>query len=207
MWKRFTGLATVVTALLLVTAACASAPATEAAPVDDHAAEEAEHEESSSEVDRILEVELNEFDIAAESFAFAAGETVEFAITNSGVVEHEFRLSNTDRVEEHLEGGHDDHDDGAMTDDEMAAMPAEEHEEDEAAHDDGEADHADEAADAVDDGEADHADEAADAVLVLAPGESGTLVFTFPNNEHDYTAIVCLLPGHYEAGMATDMSF
>ena len=192
MWKRFTGLATVVTALLLVTAACASAPATEAAPVDDHAAEEAEHEESSSEVDRILEVELNEFDIAAESFAFAAGETVEFAITNSGVVEHEFRLSNTDRVEEHLEGGHDDHDDGAMTDDEMAAMPAEEHEEDEADHDDG---------------EADHADEAADVVLVLAAGESGTLVFTFPNNEHDYTAIVCLLPGHHEAGMATDMSF
>ncbi len=207
MWKRFTGLATVVIALLLVTAACASAPATEVAVVDDQAAEEVDDhateevddhateevddhateevddhateevddhatEEASSDADRILEVELNEFDILAASFAFTPGETVEFAITNSGVVEHEFRLSNAHRVEEHLEQGHDDHDDEEQAE-----------------------------------AEAGHAGEAADAVLVLAPGESGTLMFTFPDNQDDYTAAVCLIPGHYEAGMSTDLAY
>ncbi len=159
MWKRFTGIATVLITLSLVTAACSSAVTAD----DDHVAEEVDHEETSSEVDRVVEVELTEFDIAADSFVFTPGETVEFVVTNSGVVQHEFRLSNSDRVEEHLAGGHDD--------------------------------------------EAEHSDEAEDVALVLTAGESGTLVFTFPENDHDYTAIVCLLPGHYEAGMATDLSY
>ncbi|MDK1017397.1 MAG: copper-binding protein, partial [Actinomycetota bacterium] len=58
-----------------------------------------------------------------------------------------------------------------------------------------------------DDDEAAHEAGAEDVVLVLAAGETGTLVFTFPENDHDYTAIVCLIPGHYEAGMTTDIAF
>ena len=190
MWKRFTGITYVVIALFLVTAACSSAPTIEEVADHDETVEEvADHDETVSEADRVLEVELTEFDIVADSFAFSPGETVEFVITNSGVVEHEFRLSNMDRVEEHLEGGHDDHADDEMTDEEMAAMPP-----------------ADEEAADHDDDEAEHTDEAPDAYLVLAAGESGTMVFTFPDNDHDYTMAVCLIPGHYEAGMTTDLS-
>ena len=161
----------------------------------DHDESEADHDESDANqddpnvvIDRTVEVELNEFNIEASDLVFAPGETVEFVVTNSGFVEHELRLSNQARVDEHLEGGHDDHDD-AMTDEEMAAM-----EPDEEAH--GDDDHGDDGHDTM---------EAQDVVLELAAGESGTLVFTFPDNESDYTAAVCLIPDHYEAGMAVDI--
>ena len=150
--------------------------------------EEANHDETDGAIDRTVEVELNEFAIEATNLVFAPGETIEFMVTNSGVVEHELRLSNQARVDEHLEGGHADHDE-AMTDEEMAAMdPGEAGHEDDGHQDDG------------------HAMEAADAVLTLAAGESGTLIFTFPDNDQDFTAAVCLIPGHYEAGMATNIT-
>ncbi len=205
MWKRFTTLFTLLVAVLLVTAACSSTGDIDAAdPVahddettqeaDHDEAEEADHDEAAGDVDRVVEVELSEFAFAADSFEFTPGETVEFVITNSGVAEHEFRLSNQDRVDEHIAGGHADHDDSAMSDEEMAAM------------DDEEADH-DDAEGAHDDDEAGHGDEAEDIVLVLGAGETGTIVFTFPENDHDYTAVVCLIPGHYEAGMAVDLAY
>ena len=67
-------------------------------------------------------MEPSEFDIAADSFEFAPGETIEFIVTNSGVAQHELRLSNQDRVDEHTAGGDDD---GAMSDEEMEAMDEE----------------------------------------------------------------------------------
>lgn len=203
MWKRFTSLFTLLVAVLLVTAACSStgdAGADDPVAQDDQTtqesdheeAEDADHDEASGDVDRVVEVELSEFAFAADSFEFTPGETVEFVITNSGVAEHEFRLSNQDRVDEHIAGGHADHDDAAMSDEEMAAM------------DDEEADH-DDAEGAHDDDES--GDEAEDIVLVLGAGETGTIVFTFPDNDHDFTAVVCLIPGHYEAGMAVDLAY
>ncbi len=227
MWKRFTSLFTLLVAVLLVTAACSStgdadAPDPvaqddqttqetdhdEAEDADHDEAEEADHDEATGDVDRVVEVDLSEFAFAADSFEFAPGETVEFVITNSGVAEHEFRLSNQDRVDEHIAGGHADHDDAAMSDEEMAAMDDEEadHDDAEGAHDDDEAAHDDDEA-AHDDDEAAHGDGAEDIVLALGAGESGTIVFTFPENDHDYTAVVCLIPGHYEAGMAIDLSY
>lgn len=187
MLKRFTSLFAVAVAALLVTAACSSAgtvdvadevPMDDEVAVDDHAAEEVAEDDHAAEeddhaaeepgsVDRVLEVELTEFAFSVDSFVFAAGETVEFVITNSGVVPHEFRLSNQERVDKHLAGGHADHGD----------------------EDD------------------DHSDGPADVVLLLEAGESGILVFTFPENDHDYTAVVCLIPGHYEAGMESDLSY
>ena len=160
--------------------------------VDQEASDHAEDEVvEHADVDRVLEVELSEFAIAADGFGFVPGETVEFVVTNSGVVQHEFRLSNQDRVDEHVAGGHEDHDEGTMTDEEMEAMDDEMEAMD------------DEATDHEDDG---HGEEAEDAVLILEAGETGTLVFTFPDNDHDYTAAVCLIPGHYEAGMKTDLA-
>jgi uncharacterized cupredoxin-like copper-binding protein len=244
MWKRFTKLFVLSAALLLITAACArtpalnssNAPTEEATAVEEPAATgeaaSVEHVESispSSDADRVVEVEMTEFAIDAASFEFTPGETVEFIVTNSGVVEHEFRLSNQDRVDEHVAGGHADHDEGAMSDDEMAAMDDDEAEHDDSdGHHDDEADHMDDdEAGHMDDDEAEHDDsdghhddeadhdeaeaghdgEAQDVALVLAAGETGTLVFTFPDNDHDYTAAVCLIPGHYEAGMATDLAY
>ena len=188
MWNRFTSLFALIIAVVLVAAACSGAgeisaddPVVEAdvATEEDHATEETGQDAVSDDVDRVIEVDMTEFAFAADSFALTPGETVKFVVTNSGVAEHEFRLSNQDRVDEHIAGGHDDHDEAPDDDDEAA------HDDDEAAHEAG----------------------AEDVVLVLAAGETGTLVFTFPENDHDYTAIVCLIPGHYEAGMTTDIAF
>ena len=40
-------------------------------------------------------------------------------------------------------------------------------------------------------------------VLALDPGESGSITVTF---DKEYTQAACLLPGHYEAGMFTDIT-
>ena len=147
------------------------------------------HDDAASEVDvdQVVEVELSEFAITASADAFSPGETVEFVVTNVGVVEHEFRLSNQHRVDEHIAGGHEDHEEGTMSDEEMAAMDDEE---------DGDA--------PKDDG---HGDEPNDAVVVVGAGETASMVFTFPDNAGDYTVQVCLIPGHYEAGMAADLIY
>ena len=174
MWKRSRNLTALGVAVLLVTAACASSPEINGAGTDQAAAtEKAPTVEASGDYGRVIEVEMTEFAFAADSFEFSQGETL--------------RLSNQVRVDDHLAGDHDDHDDIAMTDEEMAAM------------EDADDDHADD--------EADHVDEADDVFVVLDAGETGTLVFTFPDNDHDYTGVVCLLPGHYEAGMVTDLSY
>ena len=163
MWKRTLSLVALAITVLMVTAACSSTAADDAdTSADDHTAEENQTVNASTNVDRVTEVELSEMAIDADSFEFAQGETIEFVVTNSGVVQHEFRLSNQDRIDEHLGDDHDDDD---------------------------------------------HAEEAEDAFVIVEAGETRTLVFTFPDNDHDYTAAVCLLPGHYESGMATDMSY
>ena len=211
MWKRPVRLFALLVTVLLVSAACTST-GTLGGPlpvpsetVDQESSDHADDDAvDHADIDRVLEVELSEFAIAADSFEFAPGETIEFVVTNAGVVQHEFRLSNQDRVDEHVAGGHEDHDEGAMTDEEMAAMDDEDADHDEGAMTDEEmAAMDDEGADHDDDG---HGEEADDAVLILEAGTTGTLVFTFPDNDHDYTAAVCLIPGHYEAGMTSDLA-
>jgi uncharacterized cupredoxin-like copper-binding protein len=198
MWRRSIHLIALVAAVVLVTAACAKTPGINSSntlPQGTSTTEPAPTGEASGDHGRVIDVELSEFAIAAASLEFTPGETVEFLITNSGVVEHEFRLSNQGRVDEHMAGGHEDHDDNAMTDEEMAAMMDEEapHDDEEAPHDDGDDDS--------------HAAGADDIVLVLAAGESGSLVFTVPDNDHDYTVATCLIPGHFEAGMTTELGY
>jgi uncharacterized cupredoxin-like copper-binding protein len=211
MYTKSRSLLVLFAAVVLITAACGRAPADSVGidvPASDVAiqedadhAEEADHIQPSGDADRVVEVELTEFAIAAHSFEFTPGETVEFIITNSGVVEHEFRLSSQGRVDEHLAGGHADHDE-AMSEEEMAEMMddgeaagVEDAHEDEDVHEEEDA-HEDEAVHEVE-----------DAALTLGAGETGTLVFTFPDNDHDFTAAVCLIPGHYEAGMAADLQY
>lgn len=126
---------------------------------------------SIAAADRTVEVLMTEFAFDVNPFDVAAGETIEFIVTNAGVVEHEFRVSNEHRIEEHLASGHDDHDD----DDEAS-------------------------------GEGGH-EETGDFVLLLDAGETGSIVVTFPEDIALFTDVVCLLPGHYEAGMAADVRY
>jgi uncharacterized cupredoxin-like copper-binding protein len=140
--------------ILLVAAACSNNAVTKTgstATVDDHAADEASDVLPSGDANRVVEVELSEFDIAANSFEFAPGETIEFIVTNSGVAQHELRLSNQDRVDEHIAGGHDD---GAMSDEEMEAM--------------------DEEADKREDNDS-HGEEVEDALLIVEAGATSRL--------------------------------
>lgn len=163
MRNRLIGLVAMSGAIVLVTAAC-SVRTVQDDPVvlpGVQAAEVGEPEDAAlpEGVDRAVDVELSDFAITADSFEFVPGETVRFNVTNGGVVEHEFRLSNQERVDERARGGQ-----GAEFDGE-------------------------------------------DAILLLDAGESGSMTFTFPDNADEYTAAVCLVPGHYEAGMATDLTF
>lgn len=43
-------------------------------------------------------------------------------------------------------------------------------------------------------------------MLVLQPGETATLTVTFPDDPTAFTRFVCLIPGHYEAGMVGQIS-
>jgi uncharacterized cupredoxin-like copper-binding protein len=120
---------------------------------------------SAADVDRTVEVAMDEFAFEPSEFEAMGGETIEFVVSNLGVVEHEFRLSNEHRIEEHLAAGHADHDDQA----------AGEHH------------------------------EGGDAMLLVEPGETGSITVTFGEDTTLYSEVACLIPGHYEAGMKAPM--
>jgi uncharacterized cupredoxin-like copper-binding protein len=114
---------------------------------------------------------MTEFAFDVDPLEVAAGETIEFVVTNAGVVPHEFRLSNAHRIEEHMASGHEGHD----GDDDEAEQAGH--------HEDG------------------------DVVLVLEAGETSSIVATFPEDTTMFTEVACLLPGHYEAGMHSDVAY
>ncbi len=132
--------------------------------VGDHADDDHDAD-SGVDVDRTVEVAMTEFAYEPHEFEGMAGETIEFVVSNLGVVEHEFRLSNEHRIEEHLAAGHADHDDQA----------AGEHH------------------------------EGGDVILLVEPGETGSVVVTFGEDTALFSQVACLIPGHYEAGMKAPM--
>ena len=79
---------------------------------DTHDEEETDHSEDElADGARTVDVVLTEFAFEPLGVEVKAGETVTFLISNEGAIDHEFRLSNPHRIEEHLAAGHDDHDD------------------------------------------------------------------------------------------------
>ncbi|HSM02278.1 MAG TPA: plastocyanin/azurin family copper-binding protein [Acidimicrobiia bacterium] len=126
-----------------------------------------------------IEIEMTEFAFDPDLASVVAGETVEFVVTNSGAVEHEFRLTDQAEIDAHIEGGHEEHE----GDDEMGDMADE--------HDEGTGD--------MSNGDMGEMDE--HPMLVVPPGETMTLTVTFPDDPSELTHFVCLIPGHYEAGM------
>ena len=152
-----------IAALALVTAACGDITAVDNA-VGDPATPVAA---GTTAEPRVIDVELTEFAITADTFDVETGETVTFVVTNNGVVEHEFELSNDHEVEEHLASGHAEH---------------------------------------QEDMDVELEEEAEELKLVLAPGATGELTVTFEDTT-TLTQIVCLIPGHYEAGMEAAITF
>lgn len=50
-------------------------------------------------------------------------------------------------------------------------------------------------------------EETADMFLHLEAGASGEITVTFPMDMTLFTEVACLIPGHYEAGMAADLEY
>ncbi len=83
--------------------------------------EEGHHEEAGGHDEEMPPAEGEptiEIDVVLTDFAFEpdeltvhAGETVRFHLVNEGAIEHEFRLSNDHRIEEHIASGHEGHGD------------------------------------------------------------------------------------------------
>lgn len=146
---------------------------------DDHA-EEASDDDHADEADRAIEISMTEFAFGVDALEVAAGETIEFVVTNAGVVPHEFRLSNAHRIEDHIASGHEGHMDDGMADD----------------MDDGK-----------DEAEAEGHHEDGDIVMLLEAGETSTIMVTFPDDTTLFTELACLIPGHYEAGMHTEIAY
>lgn len=124
------------------------------------------HDDDTAVPDVTIDVIMSEFEFEPSSFTVMAGQTVMFSIINEGAIEHEFRLSNEHRIEEHIEAGHVDHND------------------EEGGHHEG-----------------------GDIVVLLQAGESEDVIVTFSEDTTVYTAVACLLPGHYEAGMRADLTY
>lgn len=147
------------------------APEDSADDGDDHDEEEGGQDDggdTAAEVDRVIDVTMDDFTFSPDAFSFTAGETVRFVVTNVGLVEHEFRLSNEHRIEEHLADAHSDDD-----------------------HDDDDGGH----------------EEDSDIFLHLEAGESSEMTVTFPMDQSIFTEVACLIPGHYEAGMAAALDY
>ncbi len=67
--------------------------------------------DESADANRTVEIVMTDFTFEPETLEVSSGETVRFVVVNEGAVDHEFRLSNAHRIEEHLASGHEDHGD------------------------------------------------------------------------------------------------
>lgn len=76
----------------------------------DHAEGETDHHDDAELVaDRTVEIVMTEWAYVPDDLTAKAGETVEFVVTNDGQIQHEFRLTTEHAAIEHIEGGHEGH--------------------------------------------------------------------------------------------------
>ena len=68
--------------------------------------------DDSADSERTIDIVMTDFAFEPENLDVTAGETIRFVVVNEGAVDHEFRLSNSHRIEEHLASGHGDHEEG-----------------------------------------------------------------------------------------------
>ena len=141
---------------------------------------------TDADVDRTISLDAGDMWFDPEALEMAAGEVVKFEITNTGNLEHEFVIGSKEAQEEHRQmmlnmangGGHD-----------MSNMShGEGHDMSNMSNGDG------------------HDMASMDmAGVTIAPGETGTLLWSVPDNVNELE-YACNIPGHYESGMYGNFS-
>ncbi len=125
--------------------------------------------------DRTIKVEMGEMYYTPGDLDIQPGETIRFEVTNTGRMVHEFNIGTLQMHRAHAEEMRAMMQGGMMT----ARSVNEDHMADSGmAHDDPNS-------------------------LLLEPGETGTLTWTFP--EEGPIEIACNVPGHREAGMEAEL--
>lgn len=115
---------------------------------------------------RSIPVEANEMTFMQESMQIAPGEIVEFVVTNTGMLDHEFVIGSRSEQAQHrkeMVSGHGHGHAGA------------------------------------------HSHESSLPSITLKPGETKSLLWTAPVTLSAAIEVACNLPGHYEAGMKSQV--
>lgn len=130
---------------------------------------------TDADVDRTITLDAGDMWFDPEELELAAGEVVKFEITNTGNLEHEFVIGSKEAQEEHRQMMLDMANGGGH---DMSNM----------AHGEG------------------HDMASMDmAGVTIAPGETGTLLWSVPDNVNELE-YACNIPGHYESGMYGNFS-
>ncbi len=130
---------------------------------------------TEADVDRTISLEAGDMWFDPEELELAAGEVVKFEITNTGNLEHEFVIGSKEAQEEHRQMMLNMANGGGH---DMSNM----------SHGDG------------------HDMANMDmAGVTIAPGETGTLLWSVPDNVNELE-YACNIPGHYESGMYGNFS-
>ncbi|MDK9686420.1 plastocyanin/azurin family copper-binding protein [Halomonas sp. LC1] len=130
---------------------------------------------TEADVDRTISLEAGDMWFDPETLEMAAGEIVKFEITNTGNLEHEFVIGSKEAQEEHRQMMLNMANGGGH---DMSNM----------SHGGG------------------HDMASMDmAGVTIAPGETGTLLWSVPDNVNELE-YACNIPGHYESGMYGNFS-
>ena len=130
---------------------------------------------TEADVDRTISLEAGDMWFDPEELELAAGEVVKFEITNTGNLEHEFVIGSKEAQEEHRQMMLNMANGGGH---DMSNM----------SHGGG------------------HDMASMDmAGVTIAPGETGTLLWSVPDNVNELE-YACNIPGHYESGMYGNFS-
>ena len=130
---------------------------------------------TEADVDRTISLEAGDMWFDPEELELAAGEVVKFEITNTGNLEHEFVIGSKEAQEEHRQMMLNMANGGGH---DMSNM----------AH-----------------GEGHDMSNMSMAGVTIAPGETGTLLWSVPDNVNELE-YACNIPGHYESGMYGNFS-
>ena len=129
------------------------------------------HPGMMEDVDRTIEIHMTEMDFDPAELTFAPGETIRFVVINDGRLIHEFNIGLEAMHEEHEEEMLDMMRNGMMT---VRSIDRDKLMSSGMGHDDPNA-------------------------LLLEPGKSGELIWTFDTGEE--VMIACNVPGHRQSGM------
>ncbi|CDG53836.1 copper-binding protein [Halomonas sp. ATBC28] len=131
---------------------------------------------TEADVDRTISLEAGDMWFDPEELELAAGEVVKFEITNTGNLEHEFVIGSKEAQEEHRQMMLD------MANGEGHDMSN------------------------MSQGEGHDMANMSMAGVTIAPGETGTLLWSVPDNTNELE-YACNIPGHYESGMYGNFTF